>query len=223
MKFFLNSCEPDEIREIADWGILDGVTMNPTMVAAINRDYVKNIREILRIVPDREVFAQVVASKAEGIIEEAKALAGIDKNIVVKIHTNAEGTKAIRKLKESGIRTCATGIHSVIECLAMERAGADHVALFLGLLGEVDEHSTDALVADTRQAYDHASAKTKIMAAVRSVNQLVRGACYGADEMTAPYKIWKLFFQNPHTLNRWNAFATDWKKAYGDRNWITGY
>ena len=156
--------------------------MNPTMVAAVKRDYIKNIKEICGIVPDLEVFAQVVASKSEGIIEEAKALSGLAKNIVVKVHTNAEGMKAIRRLKTLGIRTCATGLHSVIEALAAERAGADHVALFLGLLGELDEHSTDSLISLTRQAYDFGKATTKIMAAVRSINQLVQGAALGADE-----------------------------------------
>jgi transaldolase len=169
------------------------------------------------------VFAQVVADTADGIVEEAKALAGLHRNIVVKVHTNSEGTAAIRRLRQLGIRTCATGIHSVIEALAVEKAGADHAAIFIGLLGEVDENPTDALISGIRRAYDNGKAETRIMAAVRSVGQLVQCACSGADEMTAPHKIWKLFFQNGYTRDRWNAFIGDWKKAYGDRDWITGY
>jgi transaldolase len=222
MKFFLNSCDLKEIREIADWGILDGITMNPTMVAALNRDYVKNIREICDMV-DVPVFAQVVSVQAEAIVDEAKALAALDKKIVVKIHTNAQGTKAINMLRASGIDTCATGMHTVIEALVAERAGAGHIAMFVGLLGEVDEQSTDGLISGTRKAFDNAKSSTQIMAAVRSVNQLVQAACLGADEMTAPYKIWKLFYQNNYTLARWNSFNTDWTKTYGDRNWITGF
>lgn len=222
MKFFLNSCEVEKIKEAYDWGIVDGITMNPTMVAALNKDYVRNLREICGIV-DVPVFAQVLSPKAEDIVKEAKALASIDKKIIVKIHFNPEGTKAIKMLRDSEIETCATGMHTVIEAVAAERAGADHVAMFVGLLGEADEKPTDVLISGTRKAFDYAKATTKIMAAVRSVNQLMDAACNGADEMTAAYNIYKFIYQNGYTINRWNSFASDWKKAYGERNWITGY
>jgi transaldolase len=222
MKFLLNSCEVKEIQEIADWGFLDGVTMNPTMVAALNRDYVKNLKDICSIV-DIPVFAQVVSTLPEKIVEEAKALSAIDKKIVVKVHMNAQGTKAIRRLKELGIPSCATGMHTVVEALAAERAGAGHVAMFVGLLGEVDEAGTDDLIAGTREAFDKAKSGTQIMAAVRSINQLVQAARLGADEMTAPTKIWRLIFENGYTKARWTSFIGDWTKSYGDRNWISGY
>ncbi|HTX52871.1 MAG TPA: transaldolase family protein [Candidatus Baltobacteraceae bacterium] len=222
MKLYLNSCEPAEIREIARWGILDGVTMNPTMVAALNRDYVKNLQEICAIA-DMDVFAQVVAESAERMVEEAKALAAIHPRIIVKVQTNAEGVQAIRQLKQAGIRTCATAIHSTLEAIAVGRAGADHAAVFIGLLGEVDENPTEQLIATIREIYDQHAIETQLMAAVRSAAQLVQSLASGADEITAPYGVWKLFFQNGHTLARWNAFASNWKKAYGDRSWITGY
>ena len=222
MKLYLNSCEPSEIREIRDWGILDGVTMNPTMVAGIKRDYVKNLKEICSIA-DMDVFAQVVAEKADGIVKEAEVLASIHKNLVVKVHTNPEGIKAIGRLKAKGIRTCATGIHSILEAVAAAKAGADHAAIFIGLLGEVDEHSTDELIAGIRTIYDKAGFATQLMGAVRSSAQLINSLASGADEITCSYKIWKLFFANRHTQDRWDAFIFDWKKAYGDRDWISGY
>jgi transaldolase len=222
MKLYLNSCEPAEIREIARWGILDGVTMNPTMVAALNRDYVKNLKEICAIA-EMDVFAQVVSETADRMVEEAKALASLHPRIIVKVQTNAEGMQAIRQLKQAGIRTCATAIHSTLEAIAAARAGADHAALFIGLLGEVDENPTDQLIATIREIYDRHAVPTQLMAAVRSASQLVQSLASGADEMTAPFNVWKLFFQNGHTLARWNSFAANWRKAYGDRNWITGY
>ncbi len=222
MKLYLNSCEPAEIRDIAQWGILDGVTMNPTMVAALNRDYVKNLKEICAIA-DMDVFAQVVSEPAERMVEEAKALAAIHPRIIVKIQTNAEGVQAIRQLKQAGIRTCATAIHSTLEAIAVGRAGADHAAVFIGLLGEVDENPTDQLIATIREIYDQHGLETQLMAAVRSAAQMVQCLVSGADEITAPYGVWKLFFQNGHTLARWNSFSSNWKKAYGERNWITGY
>ncbi len=222
MKLYLNSCEPAEIREISKWGILDGVTMNPTMVAAINRDYVKNLKEICAIA-DMDVFAQVVSEPAERMVEEAKTLASIHPRIIVKVQTNAEGVQAIRQLKQVGIRTCATAIHSTLEAIAVGRAGADHAAVFIGLLGEVEENPTDQLIATIREIYDQHAIETQLMAAVRSAAQMVQCLVSGADEITAPYGVWKLFFQNGHTLARWNAFSSNWKKAYGERTWITGY
>ena len=222
MKLYLNSCEPAEIREIAQWGILDGVTMNPTMVAAINRDYVRNLKEICAIA-DMDVFAQVVAERADTMVEEAKALAALHPRVIVKVQTSAEGVRAIRQLKAAGIRTCATAIHSTLEAIAAAKAGADHAAIFIGLLGEVDENPTDQLIATIREIYDQHDLPTQLMAAVRSASQLVESLAAGADEITAPPSVWKLVFQNGHTLARWNAFISSWRKAYGDRNWITGY
>jgi len=222
MKLYLNSCEPAEIREIAQWGILDGVTMNPTMVAALNRDYVRNLKEICAIA-DMDVFAQVVSEGAAKMVEEAKALAALHPRVIVKVQTNAEGVQAIGQLKKIGIRTCATAIHSTLEAIAAAKAGADHAAIFIGLLGEVDENPTDQLIATIREIYDQHDLPTQLMAAVRSASQLVLSLTAGADEITAPLSVWKLFFQNGHTLTRWNAFITNWRKAYGDRDWITGY
>jgi transaldolase len=222
MKLYLNSCEPAEVREIARWGILDGVTMNPTMVAAINRDYVQNLKEICAIA-DMDVFAQVVSEGAEQMVAEAKALAALHPRVIVKVQTNAEGVQAMGELKRAGIRTCATAIHSVLEAVAVGRAGADHAAVFIGLLGEVDENPTDQLIATIREIYDRQDIPTQLMAAVRSASQLVQCLAAGADEITAPPAVWKLFFQNGHTLTRWSAFSANWRKAYGDRNWITGY
>ena len=222
MKLYLNSCEPAEAKEIARWGILDGVTMNPTMVAAINRDYVRNLKDICAIA-DMDVFAQVVSEGADKMVEEARALAAIHPRVIVKVQTNAEGVQAICQLKKAGIRTCATAIHSTLEAIAVGRAGADHAAIFIGLLGEVDENPTDQLIATMREIYDQHAISTQIMAAVRSAAQLVQSLASGADEITAPYSVWKLFFQNGHTLTRWSSFLSNWRKAYGDRNWITGY
>lgn len=221
MKLYLNSCEPAEIGEIAQWGILDGVTMNPTMVAAIKRDYVRNLKEICSIA-DMDVFAQVVSEGVEKIVEEAKALAALHPRVIVKVQTNPEGVKAICHLKKAGIRTCATAIHSTLEAIAVGRAGADHAAIFIGLLGEVDENPADHLVGTIREIYDQNAIPTQIMAAVRSASQLVRNLALGAHEITAPFSVWKLFFQNGHTLARWDSFLSNWRKAYGDRNWITG-
>ena len=196
--------------------------MNPTMVAAINRDYVRNLKEICAIA-DMDIFAQVVSEGAAKMVEEAKALAALHPRVIVKVQTSADGVQAIRELKQTGIRTCATAIHSTLEAIAAAKAGADHAAIFIGLLGEVDENPTDQLIATIRAIYDQHRLPTQLMAAVRTASQLVQSLAAGADEITAPPSVWKLFFQNGHTLTRWNAFISNWRKAYGERNWMTGY
>lgn len=223
MKLFLNSCVLDEIKEINEWGYLGGVTMNPTMVSKLGGNFVTKFTEICKSV-SCPVFAQVVSTESDKIVEEAKILASLGERVIVKIHANVEGMKAITTLKEhTDIEVCATAIHSVIEAINVAAAGADHAAIFLGLLGEVDEHSTTKLIQDIKDVYKNAvGIETKIMTAGRSLRQIVEGFKVGADEMTASYQLWKQFFANAFTEDRWNAFSNDWHRAYGDRNWITG-
>jgi len=213
----------DEIKEINEWGILDGVTMNPTMVAKFGGDYVANFKAICKLVTC-PVFTQVVSTEKKGIIEEAKRIASLGDKVVVKIHTNIEGIKAISTLKETtDIQICATAIHSVIEAMTVAAAGADHAAIFLGLLGEADEHSTTELILGVKEVYANADGvDTKIMTAGRSLRQIVEGFRVGADEMTASYSMWKMFMDNSFTKDRWSSFMKDWKGKYGERNWITG-
>ena len=221
MEFFLNSCSIDEIKEIYDWGILDGVTMNPSMLAAQGGDYLATFGTICRTVPVK-IFAQVLSRSTSDIVNEARMLRSLGENVVVKIHTNIEGVRAITRLKSStDIPVCATAIHSVIEGLAAAKAGADHVALFLGLLGEADERPVTALVRATVEALSAAGLPTRIMVAGRSLQQIVDGFRVGAHEMTCAYKLWKLFFANSFTRDRWKAFESDWHAAFGDKTWLS--
>lgn len=222
MEYYLNSCVVEEVEEIFDWGILDGVTMNPTMMAAQGGDFVETFTAICRVAPVK-VFAQVVSSKAPSIVEEAKRLSALGGNVVVKIHCSVEGIKAIARLKETtDIVTCATAIHSIVEALAVAKAGADHVAVFLGLLGEADERPTSVLIQGIVEAFKECELPARVMAAGRTLQQIVDGFRAGADEMTCSYKLWKLFFQNKFTMSRWDQFESDWRSAFGNRNWITG-
>ncbi len=222
MEFFLNSCNLDEIKEIYDWGILDGVTMNPTMLSAVKGDFKTNFENICKAVPVK-VFSQVVAPDAATMVEEAKIINSLGDNVVVKVQTSIEGLKAVRMIKETtDIEVCSTAIHTVIEAIAAAKAGADHVAIFLGLLGEADERPVTDLMAGVISSFQAADFSTKIMTAGRSLQQLTEGFSMGADEMTASYKLWKLMMSNFFTLDRWAAFQKDWKTAFGDRNWITG-
>ncbi len=222
MEFFLNSCNLEEIKEIYDWGILDGVTMNPTMLSALKGDFKTNFKNICDAVPVK-VFAQVVAPDAKTMFEEAKIINSLGDNVVVKVQTSIEGLKAVKMIKQTtDIEVCSTAIHSVIEAIAAAKAGADHVAIFLGLLGEADERPVTDLMAGVINSFQEAEFSTKIMTAGRSLQQITEGFSMGAHEMTASYKLWKLIMSNYFTLDRWAVFQKDWKNAFGDRNWISG-
>jgi len=222
VKLYLNSCRIEEIEEVNSWGFLGGVTMNPTMVAKVPMDYRKNMRDICALMPDRPVFAQVVAETPENILEEGKALAAIAENIVVKVQTSYAGTAGMRLLKEAGIPVCATSVHSVIEAVVVGSIGVDHVAVFVGLLGEVSEQPVAKLLHDIAAVYRGNGVPTKVMTAARSVGQLVEGYASGADESTCSYQIFTQLLDNPYTRQRWEAFRGDWKGTYGSRDWITG-
>lgn len=220
MDFMLNSCNVSEIEEALSWGIVKGITMNPSMLGRSERDFLETFRQI-RSMTDVPVFAQVLADNPQEILGQGRVLAGMGENIIVKVHTSINGIKGMRLLKAKGIRVCATATHSVIEALVAAAAGADYAAVFVGLLAEVDERDSNRLLTDIRRAYSESSFNTKILAAARSVNQIVHAAQIGVDAVTSPFTLWPHFLDNIHTRNRWDAFTTDWKQAFGDRTWAT--
>lgn len=220
MEIMLNSCNPEEIKEALSWGIMKGITMNPSMMGRSGQDFVKLFRQI-RDMTDLPVFAQVTSLDPREILEQGRALVGFGDNTIIKVHTNLSGIKGMQLLKKEGISVCATSIHSVIESLMAAAAGADYAAVFVGILAEVDEHDSNKLLSDIRCAYKEQKYETKILAALRSINQLTHAAIIGVDAATCSFYLWPYFLNNSHTKNRWDAFSNDWKNAFGDRSWIT--
>lgn len=220
MDFMLNSCDVEEIEEALSWGIVKGITMNPSMMGRSGRDFLELLQQI-RSMTDLPVFAQVVSTDPQDILTQGLALTELGEKIVVKVHTNLPGIKGMRLLKEEGIPVCATGIHSVVEALVAIAAGADFAALFVGLLAEVDEQDSNRLLSDVRLANIESGSATKILAAVRSINQLVHAATAGIDAVTCSFSLWRHFLNNAHTKARWEAFSGDWESAFGNRNWAT--
>ena len=222
MRLFLNSCNIKEIEEAATWPHLGGITMNPTMVAKEKYDFVDSFKTICKMVPDIPVFAQVLSTDPKMILEEGKALSRLGDNVVVKVITNEFGIAGMKLLKDAGIPVCATCVHSVIESIPVGAIGVDHIAVFVGLLGEVSELSVSDLLRNIVTVYREQDFDTKIMIAARSVNQLVEGYMAGAHESTCSYSLFKQFFTNSFTRDRWDAFQTDWNTSYGQRNWVSG-
>ena len=222
MRLFLNSCNLKEIEEAKDWAHLGGITMNPAMVAKEKYNFKEELIKICQMVPDLPVFAQVVSDSPNAILEEGKALASISDNITVKVITNEKGIGGMKLLKKAGIPVCATCVHSVIEAIAVGAVGVDHIAVFVGLLGEVSEQSVADLLQKTVEVYRQGALPTKVMTAARSINQIVDGYVNGADESTCSFGLWKQFLNNNFTQDRWDSFQTAWAESYGERNWISG-
>ena len=180
MKFFIDTANVDEIREVASWGILDGVTTNPSLIAKEGRDFVEVIKEIVEIV-DGPISAEVVSEEADGMIKEARELAKIHQNIVVKIPMTKEGLKAVAVLSKEGIATNVTLIFSANQALLAAKAGASYVSPFLGRLDDISTEGMD-LVAEITQIFANYGIDTEIIAAsVRHPIHAKEIALIGAD------------------------------------------
>ncbi len=212
MKIFIDSANIDEIKEAASWGILSGVTTNPSLIAKEGRDFKTVVKEITGIV-DGSISAEVLSDDAAGMISEGRELAAIHKNITVKIPMTEEGMKAVSVLSKDNIRTNATLIFSANQALLAARAGASYVSPFVGRLDDAGNDGVAVVgeIADIFAIYD---INTEIIAAsIRTPMHVLQCAKQGADIATVPYKVLKLMFKHPLTDKGIQLFKDDWAKA----------
>lgn len=211
MKFFIDSANIDEIREAASLGILDGVTTNPSLVAKEGKNFRALLDEILAIV-DGPVSAEVVATDHEGIVTEARELAAIHKNIVVKVPLIREGLKAVRQLTDEGINTNVTLCFSPTQALLAAKAGATYISPFIGRIDDVGTDGMD-LIQQIVTIYQNYGYKTEVLAAsIRHPMHVLQAAMIGADVATIPFKIIDQMFKHPLTDIGLKRFLDDWKK-----------
>ena len=212
MKFFADTAEIDEIRELAETGLLDGVTTNPSLVQKAGRDFLEVVREICGVVSG-PVSAEVVALDYDGMMREAEVLRKIAKNIAVKVPLTPAGLKACKALTDDGSMVNVTLCFSAAQALLAAKAGATFISPFVGRLDDV---GTDGmgLIADIRLIYDNYDFATEILAAsIRHPMHVIEAAKMGADVMTAPPKIiWQLF-KHPLTDVGLQNFLADWQKT----------
>lgn len=210
MKIFLDTANVDYIREINDWGILDGVTTNPSLVAKEGRDYHEVIDEICSIV-DGSVSAEVFAMEVEGMMEEAEKYAGIHKNVYVKLPMTAEGLKATKLCKEKGIKTNVTLVFSANQALLAAKAGATFVSPFIGRLDDQGQVGMD-LIRDISIIFENYAFDTEILvASVRDPIHVLESALSGADIVTIPYPVAKKLVKHPLTDSGLAQFMKDWE------------
>lgn len=211
MKIFIDTANVDEIRDAAKMGCISGVTTNPSLIAKEGREFKEVVKEICSIV-DGPISAEVISLKADEMVEEAKELAKIHKNVVIKLPVTKEGLEACRKLTELGIKTNVTLVFSATQALMAARAGATYVSPFLGRLDDVGTNGLE-LIAEIVEIFDVHGIKTEIIAAsVRNPYHAKEAARLGAHIATIPYKVLLKMLEHPLTESGIKKFLSDWNK-----------
>lgn len=213
MKFFVDTADIAEIRELAGTGLLDGVTTNPSLIAKSGRDFIEVVKEICGVV-DGPVSAEVTALDAETMLAEGRKLAKIAKNIAVKVPLTWDGLKACKVLTGEGTMVNVTLCFSANQALLAAKAGATFVSPFIGRLDDVNLDGME-LIREIREIYDNYPAlKTEILAAsIRSANHVKESALAGADVATVPPNVLKGLVAHPLTDKGLEMFLADWKKT----------
>jgi len=214
VKFFVDTAEVDEIRELAATGLVDGVTTNPSLVAKSGRDFLEVLREICELVPG-PVSAEVTATEAEAMIAEGRHLAAIAPNIAIKVPLTWDGLKACRALSDEGTAVNVTLCFSAAQALLAAKAGAGFVSPFVGRLDDIGQDGMK-LIEDIRLIYDNYpdTLETEILvASVRHPMHVVEAARLGADVATVPPKVLRQLVHHPLTDKGLDAFLADWRKT----------
>ncbi|MEE9262969.1 MAG: fructose-6-phosphate aldolase [Vicinamibacteria bacterium] len=212
MKIFLDTANLEEIRATAELGLLDGVTTNPTLLSRESAPYRKVLEQICEIVPG-PVSAEVVSERHQGMVREGKELSTIAENIVVKCPLTPEGLKAVRKLKDDGIRCNVTLCFSVPQAIFAAKAGAYIVSPFVGRLDDIGSEGM-ALIRDIVQVYRNYQFETQVLvASIRNPLHVIEAARAAADIATMPAKVFQSLFKHPLTDIGIERFLKDWEKA----------
>jgi transaldolase len=216
MKFFVDTANVDQIRKALDWGLCDGVTTNPSLIAKEGRPFREVVEEICALV-NAPVSAECVKTDAEGIIAEARELASWSPCVVVKIPMIPEGMKATRVLAAEGIRVNVTLCFSPLQALIAAKAGAAYISPFVGRLDDI-AHDGMELVRQIVTIYENYGFDTEvIVASVRNPLHVVDAAMMGADIATVPFEVLSKFFSHPLTDSGLERFLADWKKVEGQK------
>jgi transaldolase len=212
MKLFIDTANVDEIKEIAEWGVVDGVTTNPSLIAKEKRDFKEVVTEITGIV-DGPISAEVVSLKHDEMIEEAKELAKIHKNIIIKVPMTEEGLIAVKELHAMGIKTNVTLVFTSTQALLAAKAGASYVSPFLGRLDDISTNGLN-LIEEIMDIFNNYDYDTEVIAAsIRHPMHVVECARLGCDIATVPYKVFKQMLHHPLTDSGIERFLKDWESV----------
>ncbi len=212
MKIFLDTASTEEVREAASWGVISGVTTNPTLIAKEGKDFHQVIRQLCSLV-DGPVSAEVIGAEAPEMIKEARVLAGLSSQVVVKIPITAEGLIAANRLRREGIRTNMTLIFSANQALLAARAGASYVSPFVGRLDDIS-HDGGQVISEIAKIFATYRLETEIIAAsVRHPRHFTEAALSGAHIATVPMAVLRKLLVHPLTEQGIQRFLEDWKQV----------
>ena len=212
MKLFIDTANVNHIREIESWGVICGVTTNPSLIAKEGRNFEEVVKEITGIV-DGPISAEVIDIKADGMVKEARELAKIHPNVVIKIPMTAEGLKATKVLTAEGIKTNVTLVFSAAQALLAARAGATYVSPFLGRLDDIGMDGMN-LIEEIVEIFDIHELETEIIAAsIRNPIHVLSAARLGAHIATIPYATLVQMLNHPLTDSGIERFLEDWKSV----------
>jgi transaldolase len=210
MKFFIDTADVNEIREAASWGLVDGVTTNPSLIARTGRPYADVLREICETV-DGPVSAEVVSTEAAAMLEEGERLARLHPNIVVKCPLIIEGLKATRALSSRGIKVNVTLVFSPLQGLAAAKCGATYLSPFVGRLDDIGHDGIAMLEQLVRILHNYGYPTQVLAASIRTPTHLLRAAKAGAHVATIPFGVMKQMLHHPLTDAGLEKFLADWR------------
>lgn len=212
MKIFIDTANIEHIKEVASWGILDGVTTNPSLIAKEGRNFREVIEEISKIVSG-PVSAEVLSTDSKGMVKEAKELVQLGENVVIKIPMTKEGLKACNELRCENIKTNVTLIFSANQALLAAKAGASYVSPFVGRLDDICNDGI-SLVSDIVEIFKTYDIKTEVISAsVRHPMHVIKSADAGADIATIPYEVLMKMLKHPLTDMGIDGFLKDWEEV----------
>ena len=213
MEFFLDTAEVKVIKKLSETGLVDGITTNPSLIAKSGKDFLKTLREISKIIKG-PISAEVTALDSKGMVQEAKKLSQISKNIVIKLPLTEEGLKTCKFLSKKKIKTNLTLSFSAAQALLAAKCGATYISPFVGRLDDIGENGM-SLIQDIKSIYmNYSNLKTKILvASVRTTEHVIQSAIIGADVVTLPPATLKELSKHPLTDKGLDAFLKDWKKT----------
>jgi transaldolase len=212
MEFFLDTAEIKEIETGLEWGMVDGVTTNPSLIAKSGRPYLPTVQAIAKLVPG-PVSGEVLATEYEEILSQGRRLAGLAENVVVKVPLTPNGLRAVATFKKEGIRNNVTLCFSAAQALLAAKVGAAYISPFIGRLDDVGEEGME-LIEQVVTIYQNYGYDTKVLvASVRSPIHVIQAAMLGADVATIPFKVLEQLYKHPLTDVGLDRFLADWKQT----------
>ena len=212
MQFFLDSADIDEIEKGLAWGMVDGVTTNPSLIAKQGKRYLPTVREIADLVPG-PVSGEVLATEYEGMMDQGRRLAELAENVVVKVPLLAEGLRVVADLRAEGIRSNVTLCFSANQALLAAKAGAAYISPFIGRLDDIGQDGMK-LIEEIIEIYDNYDVDTEVLvASVRTPLHVAQAAKLGAEVATIPFKVLRQLYRHPLTDIGLERFLSDWHET----------